>query len=239
MTNNLESLDFSDAFSLMTIKNVPLFHGTYREFVGSIMSKGFIPSQEDKNYLGGGIYFYDGDMFSIWWRFKDEECIKRPLETLMDDEDLENEELTELTSLFSEKYGVMTFEANSLNLLDMDNFMNKEMFDKLYTKFYQKSFQNKIFETTVYDFLFEKMGLKKKFDGIILTTNLYKLLNIDPYRNFVPQAIIPYRIYCIKNSDITINTFEYMIDTTDMDTCLRFMVLKEKSLINNRKNRRQ
>ncbi|MCL2549997.1 MAG: hypothetical protein FWE78_03565 [Methanimicrococcus sp.] len=238
MMSVLELLDFSNAFSLMTIKNVPLFHGTYREFVDSIMSKGFIPSQEDRNYLGGGIYFYDGENFSVWWRFKDEECIKKPIEALMNEEDLENEKLTKLLSSFLEKYAVMTFKVDSLNLLDMDNFKNKEMFDKLYKKFYQKSFQNKIFETTVYDTLFEKMGLKNKFDGIILTTNLYKLLSIDPYRNFVPQAIIPYRIYCIKNLDKTMNTFECRINTTHIDTCLRFMALKEKSLIDNRKYRR-
>jgi len=238
MASILEFFDFSNAFSLMTIKNVPLFHGTYREFVDSILTNGFIPSQEDGNYLGAGIYFYDGETLSVWWRFKDEDCITDPVKALMNEEDLENKALNGLLSSFLEKYAVMTFKIDSLNLLDMDNFKNKEMFDKLYETFYQRTFQNKIFETAVYDVMFEKMGLKNKFDGIVFTTNLYKLLNIEPYRNFVPQAIIPYRIYCIKNLDKIMNTVERRIKINHIDSCLRFMTLKEKVLIDNKKYRR-
>ena len=47
------------------------YHGTKKENVSSILKDGFNISDEDDEYLGTGIYFYEKDIFqAIYWRTK-------------------------------------------------------------------------------------------------------------------------------------------------------------------------
>ncbi|MBZ3935872.1 hypothetical protein [Methanimicrococcus blatticola] len=218
-------IDLTNAFSLTTVNNLSLFHGTDREHVRNIVSGGFLPSTSEI-YLGEGVYFFDGECFSILWKFQRDECLAKPIKTLLGEEDLTEDELNQLLAVFLEKYAVLSVKMDNLNMLDMDNFKHKEMFDIIYEEFYKKSSLESIFETSIYNTMFVKMGLNNMFDGVILTTNLYKLTDNEPFKDYAPQAIIPYRIYCIKKLDKIATVCECSLDEIHIDTSLRLMVLR-------------
>lgn len=219
----------SDSFSVNTISHIPMFHGTHREYVASIIESGFNLSVGSDQYLGVGVYFFDNENFAIWWRLKSEASIIEPIQKLIDGESLTENQLLILLDEFLYKFGVINVTFENVKILDLDNFKHKELFDKIYEKCYEKSSKKEIFETAVYDIMFEEMGFKKIFDGIILTTNLYKLIDIPIMKDIVPQAIIPYRIYCIKNSDKINNPCECSINGEHIDNCLRFMALRKRA----------
>jgi hypothetical protein len=169
-----------------------------RENISSIVSNGFRSSSSDGNYLGAGVYFFDSEYFAIGWMFDEDECLSPFIQKLNENE-LANGELTEIVTKFRDRCGVINSKIVDISYLDMDNFKIKEMFNEVYEYLYKSCNTEEIFDTTIYEFLFEKMGFREKFDMVVLTTNLHKLTKKEGFRNKAPQALIPYRIYCIKN----------------------------------------
>ena len=211
-----------------SIRNVSLFHGTSRKNIANIVSDGFNPSSNSDHYLGSGVYFFDSENFAIWWMFNEDKCLKIPIQKILDEIELIDDELTEIVTIFQTQNGVISSKITDINYLDMDNFKVKEMFNEIYEYLYNSCNTENIFDTTIYEFLFEKMNFREKFDMVVLTTNLYKLTDKKGFRNKAPQALIPYRIYCIKNMEKIENISEHVISEEHMDTCIRFMALKER-----------
>ncbi|MDV0444757.1 hypothetical protein MmiAt1_02940 [Methanimicrococcus sp. At1] len=220
---------FSNLFDdcpVSVIRDISLFHGTSRENVDKIVSEGFKPSISEDNYLGAGVYFYDSEFFAIWWKFNGDPCLKIPVQKMSSGIDLTDGELNELISRFQSQHGVIVAKMTDINYLDMDNFKIKEMFNEIYENLYKICNADTIFYTTVYDYLFEKMNLQDKYDMVVLTSNLYKLTNKPNFRNKAPQALIPYRIYCVKNFKKIGIVSEYTINEKHIDTFIRFLTLR-------------
>lgn len=226
MIQKQEKSKLLELFSKMTFQNTILYHGTARDSIKEILENGFVPSTGKKNYLGDGVYFYDSEIFAIWWRFKNERASKKATENLLKKNKLREEELEELILRFNEKNGIIASKFESITCLDMDNFKNKEIFNQIYQFIYGNEPSEEIFETTIYNIMFEELDLKNKFDMIVLTTNFHKLPANPNYKNKAPQANIPYRIYCVKKSDKITNMFESLVNKEQMDTYLNFMILK-------------
>ncbi|MCL2141509.1 MAG: hypothetical protein FWH46_01320 [Methanimicrococcus sp.] len=221
--------DNIDSFSVNTIEYIPMFHGTYRESVDAIISAGFQLSEGSKQHLGKGIYFFDSENFAIWWKFKSEKSIDAPIEKLINGINLTQEQLYVLLDEFLYKFGVIRTTLHDVKILDLDNVRHKELFNKIYEKCYEKSSKDRIFETTIYDIMFEKMGFNKRFDGLALTENLFKRRDIPYLNRIAPQSIIPYRVYCIKNVNKIDNCCECLINTEHIDNCLRYIALRKKA----------
>ncbi|MCL2550484.1 MAG: hypothetical protein FWE78_06150 [Methanimicrococcus sp.] len=220
-------LDLFEGWPVHTIQNISLFHGTFRENINNITSGGFEPSSSEDNYLGAGVYFFDSEYFAISWMFSKDACLRAPIQKRLNGIDLTGEELNKIIRIFKNRYGVIITKISNIRYLDLDNFKIKEMFNEIYEYFYTNCNTEEIFDTTIYDFLFKKMGLQKKYDMVVLTTNLYKLTNKEGFRNKAPQALIPYRIYCIKNMEKIETVSEHIINENHMDTYIRFMALRK------------
>ncbi|WNY28880.1 hypothetical protein MmiEs2_10930 [Methanimicrococcus stummii] len=221
---------FSNLFDdcpVSVIRDISLFHGTSRENIDKIVSEGFKSSSSEDNYLGAGVYFYDSEFFAIWWKFNSDSYLKGPIQKISVGVDLTDDELNELIAAFQAQYGVIVAEMTDVSYLDMDNFKVKEMFNEVYENLYDICNTDKIFYTTVYDYLFEKMNFQDKYDMVVLTANLYKLTNKPNFRNKAPQALIPYRIYCLKNYEKIKTVSEYVINKKHMDTFIRFVTLRK------------
>ena len=226
----LELSNFFEGCPVHNIQSISLFHGTSHENITKIMSGSFKPSSSKDHYLGAGVYFFDSENFAVRWMFNEDPCLRTPIQKILNETDLTDEELTEIITIFQTRHGVINTKIDDIRYLDMDNFKVKELFNEIYERLYNRCSTEELFDTTIYDFLFEKMGFQEKFDMVVLTTNLYKLTNKEGFRNKAPQALIPYRIYCVKNMEKIENFSEYVINKDHMDTCIRFMALKEKSL---------
>jgi len=226
---SITELNLFEGFPIHNIQNISLFHGTSHENINSIVSCGFTPSSSKDNYLGAGVYFFDSENFAILWMFDKHPCLRIPIQKRLNGIDLTDEELNEVVKIFQIRNGIIITKINDISCLDLDNFKIKEMFNEIYEYFYANCNTEEIFDTTIYEFLFEKMGLQRKYDMVVLTTNLYKLTNKEGFRNKAPQALIPYRIYCIKNMEKIETVSEYVINKNHMDTYIRFMALRKKS----------
>ncbi|MDL2260774.1 hypothetical protein LJC08_00805 [Methanimicrococcus sp. OttesenSCG-928-J09] len=214
-------------FSLNTGQNFILFHGTACENTKPIIKGGFLPSQDDDTlYLGNGVYFYDCEYLAIKWRWGREhqpEIVKDAIRKKSRGHNLNSRELDDLIECFNDKHAVIISEFESVNYLDMDNVKNKKIFETIYRLFYRSTKNVDISDTTIYNILFEELGLKDIYDMVTLTLNVYRIKK----DSILPQHNIPNKIYCIKNEKFIVNRCKCEITKEHIDDYLR-IVTREK-----------
>lgn len=118
------------------------YHATYSKYYDNIINNGFHASNEDNDWLGAGIYFWDDMTNANWWKKKltknEEKCIiKCNLSCKREnyiDLDVEMEKFEE----FLTQYSAAMKNANELK----PNFKTKEQRRKYYCDIY--SIQNNI-----------------------------------------------------------------------------------------------
>jgi hypothetical protein len=94
-----------------------------------------------------------------------------------------------------------------------------DVIGEIYWTFYEKDpFRDEKFKPKIYDVLFEKFDLKKRYDAITLTSNILKKSHFSSVPN--PMNITPYKIFCIKNKHVINECFKFEIDERRMRKCI-------------------
>jgi hypothetical protein len=207
--------------------NLTLYHGTLRETVENIIENGFVESMREDLHLGSGVYFYENEYLAIRWElYKDKPKIfKEIVDKKNKGEQLSINEVNDLIRYFNNEHGVVSTKLNHLKCLDLDNKKVKDMVEEIYWTFYEKNPLGKEkFKSNIYDTLFEKFDLKKRYDAITLTSNILKTSYCSTVPN--PINITPYKVFCIKNKHMIKKCFEFEIDENCMKKCINNHILK-------------
>ncbi|WNY25999.1 hypothetical protein [Methanolapillus millepedarum] len=212
-----------------------LYHGTTKESAAKIMTDNFTMSSKNTLHLGQGVYFYDNEIYAIWWTLRD--YMKKQsddIEELDSDTGTNKKKWEEfyqkVYGYFEERFAVIETCFENVRCLDLDNVKNKLTLEEIYVKFYRKTIISKELKgLSVYEFLFKCSNFKDEYDMIVLTTNNYSTMIGRPkdHRLF-PYMNLPYRIYCLKNIKAIKSVEKINIELENIEDCIHFVVLKNK-----------
>lgn len=167
-----------------------LYHGTEIEKTEKIVgSQSFRPSSGDEHWLGDGIYFYEEKMYAIRWL-----CI------------VYNRKYQGHTPKFENviaKYGIVlaNIDVTEDRVFDLTKTEYKIIFDAVHKETIKKykPKNGEMVDGAVLNYMFYRMGYKKKFD-IIKAIFIHEDNDISISNTRL--AYIPETQYCVVNSSI-------------------------------------
>ncbi|WP_338098745.1 hypothetical protein [Methanolapillus africanus] len=206
-----------------------LYHGTTKENAAKILQDNFTVSTKSSLHLGKGVYFFDNEMYAVWWMIRGD--ISKKIETIACEKnaesDIDSDFCREIHKYFEMKFGVISVVFQDIRYLDLDNPKNKEIVAKAYKKFQQKNeMKTELKDFSIYDYLYDHSAVMNQYDMFVLTTNFYKFGNRHDLNRF--HLDMPYKIYCVKNTGLFQNKTKVYISLEIIRKCLKFMILKEK-----------
>ncbi|MDV0446415.1 hypothetical protein MsAg5_02480 [Methanosarcinaceae archaeon Ag5] len=145
--------NFKNPFKNVNQYSGELYHGTTKTNAEKILSGGFMISSKGSLHLGQGVYFYDNEIYAMWWMLRDY-MKKRLLEFEKGERDeLEWEKICcETYRYFEENFAIIVSNFQNINYLDLDNEKNKAALSKIYNTIYQtKYLKNQYKDVSVYD----------------------------------------------------------------------------------------
>jgi hypothetical protein len=213
--------EYLDELPVSILNNITLYHGTNRGAIENIIKNGFVESMRNDLYLGFGVYFYENEYLAMRWGLQKNKpkILKEAIDKKDKGEKLSIKDINDLIQCFNDEHGVVLTKLDRLRCLDLGNKKVKDVLGEAYQVLYtKKPLEGGRFKSRIYDTLFEKFDLQKRYDAITLTSNILK----TSYNPGIPNPIniTPYKIFCVKNKHVIKECFEFEIDENCMNGCI-------------------